>query len=127
MNQEYSYSRYSKIFLRISIAALFLFFGALAVLRPETQIVWIRKEFLNLISDFLGIKVFMFILGVLQIVPAMGVLFNFYLKWSLWLIALILIPIIINLINFSVLLANDIALRDIVILATVIYLATEER
>lgn len=126
MGANNGYIRFSKLFLRISLAVLFLYFGFLAVFRPETQEIWIRKEFLNLIPDFLGARIFLLIFGFFQILSAFSILLNLYIKWGLWLAALILIPIIINLLNFSAPLANDIALRDIVILASVIYLALNE-
>lgn len=126
MGANNGYIRFSKLFLRISLAVLFLYFGLLAVFRPETQEVWIRKDFLNLISDFLGARIFLLIFGFFQILSGLSILLNIYIKLGLWLAALILIPIIINLLNFSSPLSNDTALRDIVILASAIYLALIE-
>ena len=111
----------SELFLRFSIAALFFYFGFDAVTNPEiTAGQWMRPEIYNIISSILSIKIFMLTFGVVQILISAAILFGIYLRISLIAAAILLIGIIINL-GF-----NDIAIRDFVILTSVIYLGSKK-
>lgn len=119
MKLDYEYI--SQFLYRLSIAALFAYFGILAILDPATQAgIWVRPEFSKIITSIVSISFFMRILGALQIFVAIFLATRIFYLWGLALALILLAGIIINLG------LNDIALRDAVTFAGVLYLCAQE-
>lgn len=110
----------NKLF-RYAVAALIGYFGYLAATDPMIQAqIWIRAEIYDFISGMVDIEIFMRVFGVGQMLLALALLTGKYLKITLALAALMLVGIIVNLG------LNEIAYRDAVILAGVLYLWSQE-
>ena len=107
---------------RIGIAAVFLYFGFLAVQDPVGQArLWTGRETLEIIMAFLPLRAAFTIFGILELFVAFSLISGVLLRIGLFLAALLLLGIIINL-GF-----NDIAIRDFAILTGVIYLFLSEQ
>jgi len=109
-------------FFRIGIAAVFLYFGFLAVQDPVGQArLWTRRETLEIIVTLMPLGMAFTIFGILELAVAFSLISGVFLRTGLLLAAILLLGIIINL-GF-----NDIAIRDFAILTGVIYLLLSEQ
>lgn len=118
---KWDYEYISQVLYRFAIASLFAYFGILAILDPVTQAgMWVRPEFFKIITSVVSISFFMRILGALQIIAAIFIATRIFYLWGLALALTLLAGIIVNL-GF-----NDIALRDAVTFAGVLYLCAQE-
>lgn len=107
--------------LRLALAGLFAYFGWYAVTEPAAQAeIWIRPDIRELIVTIMPVTTFMLILGSTQLAVAIILAVGRFLWLGLGVATLLLIGIIINL-GFG-----DLALRDGVILAAVLYLLAQE-
>lgn len=113
------YSDISLLLLRISLGALFLYFGLLAVTDPEGQLSWMSTWVNSL--PVIGTPVFIFVFGIVQIIIALCLILGIYVRYAALAAGAALIGIIINL-GF-----NDVAYRDVVILTAALVLATQLR
>lgn len=112
---------WSNLLFRTAIAALFGYFGVLAVKDPvlQTQL-WVNPDIYNLIIPYIQVEFFIRIFGFVQIAVAILMVAGKYLKIVFGLAALMLIGIIVNLGM------NEVSYRDAVILTGVIYLWIQE-
>ena len=123
-NNMRRYTKYTEFLFRAGIAAVFLYFGIMALRQPEAQgALWIRPEFIRTITSLVSIKVFMLALGIVQIVVGCALVAGVALRAALLIAAALLIGIIINLSGNGI---NDVVLRDIAILTGVIYLLSKK-
>ena len=107
----------ARILFRIALALIFGYFGGLAIVNPEYQAaLWLRPGIASIITFILPLKVFIYLLGAVQVLTAFFILTGRLLNWVLPLSALLLLGIIINLG------INEVSLRDFVILTGILYL-----
>ena len=107
----------ARILFRIALALIFGYFCGLAILNPEYQAaLWLRPDIASIITFILPLKVFMYLLGGIQVLTAFFILIGRLLNWALPLAAFLLLGIIINLG------INEVSLRDFVILTGILYL-----
>lgn len=113
--------QFSNSLFRLSIAAIFAYFGFLAASDPvlQTQI-WINTDVYGIIINFVEVELFIRIFGIAQIALALLIFSGRFLKFTLPVAAAMLVGIIFNLG------LNEVAYRDAVILAGVIYLWSQE-
>lgn len=113
--------------LRFGIALTFAFFGIFAVLDPPGQsALWIRPEFAIFFGRFIPLDLFVFFFGVLELFIAIALVTGLWYRAALWLAAISLVAVIIDLVNFNNIFANDLAIRDFAILTAVLYLLFKE-
>lgn len=107
----------SHYLFQAAIGVLFGYFGILALTSPNDQATtWISPRISSMIEILIPVGVFMLIFGALQTVIAVLLIVNRYVKFALFLSAIFLVGIIINLGP------NDVALRDLVIFFGVAHL-----
>lgn len=107
---------------KISIGFLFGYFGLLALANPELEgAKWLSSEMSSLITVFVPVKVFMLFFGAVQAVLAGLLILDKFSSFALATAAVLTFGIIVNL-GW-----NEIALRDLVILAGVLHLYFSEQ
>ncbi len=118
--------------LRLSLGGIFIYFGYLAVTNPEIQAaIWLPGWVESLVASVIPVKWFMTLFGVLEILVGLGIILKKIYKVALGLAAAMLLGIIIVIGvvvkksggGFTL---NEVALRDIVLLMTTLYLLAEE-
>jgi len=115
------FSKLAELLFRLGLAALFLYFGVLALIQPEVEAsIWIGTQIQPIIVSILPLTTFMLVLGAVQVLVGIILISGKYLRIGLLVAAGLLIGIIINL-GF-----NDIALRDLALLTGVIYLYSQQ-
>jgi len=119
--------RVSQNIFRLALAAIFAYFGYLALADPVTTASrFVDPNILNFIKGLMDIKIVMIGFGLAQIAVALAIASKFFIKFALVAAALMLIGIIVNLGVYTPGSGiNELALRDIVILTGVIYLFTQ--
>ena len=106
---------------RIALSLVFGYFGWLAVSEPATQVnLWLSSLSYKIIGAIMPLTWFMIGLGVVQLAVASALFWHRALIYALPLYAVLLIGIIVNL-GW-----NELALRDLAILAGVLYLYSRE-
>jgi hypothetical protein len=118
--------RWSELLFRAGLAAVFGYFGILALVFGEaTAARFFDPRLHDVVKSFMPISIVMMAFGVAQLAVAAGILFRILFKASLVVAALMLVGIIVNLGVLAPgqqLAINETALRDFVILTAIIYL-----
>ncbi len=110
-----------RIAFRLALAAIFLYFGIRGLRDPQVEIArWMPEIYQQMINAFVPVQYFVMAFSVVQIGVALLIAIGVYLRWTLLIVALMLIAIIIMLG------VSETALRDTVILAAVVYYASRE-
>lgn len=119
-----NFKKYSTLLFRLALGGIFIYFGYLAVSDPETTAFrFASPQTLSLAATFVSLQTFMIGFGILQIVIGLAIIVDKYLKVALTVAAFMLAGIIASLGIYTpgggI---NELALRDFVILTSVIYL-----
>ena len=121
---RFNFKKYSALLFRLALGGIFIYFGYLAVFEPEaTAFRFASPQILSLATTFVSLQTFMIGFGILQIVVGLAIIVDKYLKVALTVAAFMLVGIIASLGIYTpgggI---NELALRDFVILTSVIYL-----
>ena len=119
-----NFKKYSTLLFRLALGGIFIYFGYLAVSDPETTAFrFASPQILSLATTFVSLQTFMIGFGILQIVIGLAIIVDKYLKVALTVAAFMLVGIIASLGIYTLEGGiNELALRDFVILTSVIYL-----
>jgi len=110
--------RIALLLLRLGLAALFLFFGILAILDPAGEAIWLAPWVAAL--PLVGTPAFLLIFGVLEFLIGLALALGICLRYTSLVAAAMLLGIVINL-GWS-----QIAMRDLALMAAALVLATSE-
>lgn len=113
--------RITNMLFSYSVAAIFAYFGFLAITDPVTQTqLWVAPEIYSIIIKFVQVEQFIQIFGFIQVGLAALIFANRFLKIVYPIVAMMLVGIIVT-VGF-----NEVAYRDTVILFGVLYLWSQE-
>lgn len=105
--------------LRLGLAGLFAYFGALAVIDPSSQLLWLSGWVRAL--PLVGTEAFISVLGVAQLLLAAALALGLYLRVAALLAAGALLCVIVNLGP------GEVAMRDAVLLIGALVVASQQR
>ncbi|MFT4250745.1 MAG: DoxX family membrane protein [Candidatus Woesearchaeota archaeon] len=109
-----NYRAITGFFLRISIGALFLYFGVQALTQPL-----VAMSYIPAYAEFLANNTFITVYGVVEVLIGLALLIGIYVRYAALLAAALLVGVVIALGN------NEVMYRDLVILFATLVLAYE--
>lgn len=110
-----NYRALSGLFLRLSLGAIFLYFGIQAAIQPEIAMSYIPAYAEAIFAN----SIFMIVWSTAEILVGVALIIGLFPRIAAYAAAIMLIPIIIA-VGF-----NEVMYRDIVIFAAAIHLAYE--
>lgn len=129
MRVRMNFKKFSTLLFRLALGSIFLYFGYLAISDPEaTTFRFVSPQILSLVTVFASLQTVMIVFGIFQIVVGLAIIVDKYLKAALTLAAFMLLGIIVSLGVYSPDTGiNELAIRDMVIFTSVIYLFFQSR